>query len=157
MRSLPVKLIVAGEFYANEEAYHQRVEAAGLTEQVIFHNRYIPNQEVENYFNAADMVVQPYKTATQSGVTQVAYHFGKPMLVTRVGGLPEIVADRKAGYVCTPEAREIAAALEDFFLKNRKEAFERYVAADRQRFSWDRFTQLFYDLMRELNPPDKDG
>lgn len=149
LRDLPVKLIVAGEFYANEEMYRKMVADAHLREKVIFHNRYIPNQEVENYFNAADIVVQPYKSATQSGVTQIAYHFGKPMLVTRVGGLAEIVAHGRSGYVCPPNPEAIASSLADFFLHHRKEAFEQGVAADRQRFSWDRFTRLFYELMED--------
>ncbi len=151
MRELPVNLIVAGEFYSNEEAFFKQVTAAGLETRVIFHNRYIPHQQVENFFNAADIVVQPYKTATQSGVTQVAYHFGKPMLVTDVGGLAEIVPHGRCGYVCSPDPKEIASALSGFFTQNRKEEFEKNVAADRERFSWNRFTRLFYELMNEID------
>ncbi len=148
LKAQNIKLIVAGEFYADEEKYRTLVKNSGLEDKVLFFNRYIPNSEVENFFNAADIVVQPYKTATQSGVTQVAYHFEKPMLVTNVGGLPEIVPHGEAGYVCKPEAGEIAAALTDFFVNRRKEPFEENVRTGKLRFGWDRFTRLFYDLMK---------
>lgn len=146
-----VRLIVAGEFYSDREKYLDKVKKSALEEQVLFFDRYIPNSEVEDFFNAADIVVQPYKSATQSGVTQVAYHFNKPMLVTRVGGLAEIVAHGRAGYVCQPEAGEIAEALHDFFSNDRKKTFETYVAAEKQRFGWDHFTKLFYDLKEECD------
>lgn len=146
-----IRLIVAGEFYSDREKYLDKVKKSALEEQVLFFDRYIPNSEVEDFFNAADIVVQPYKSATQSGVTQVAYHFNKPMLVTRVGGLAEIVAHGRAGYVCQPEAGEIAEALHDFFSNDRKKTFETYVAAEKQRFGWDHFTKLFYDLKEECD------
>lgn len=151
LQSLNIKLIVAGEFYADEEKYRGMVKNSGLEDKILFFNRYIPNSEVENFFNAADIVVQPYKTATQSGVTQVAYHFEKPMLVTNVGGLPEIVPHGEAGYVCNPEAGEIATALTDFFVNQRKQTFEENVRTGKLRFGWDRFTRLFYDLMEKTH------
>lgn len=145
-----IRLLVAGEFYSNEETYRKLVGDLGLEKMVIFASNYIPNEEVQYYFNAADMVVQPYRSATQSGVTQVAYHFHKPMLVTNVGGLPEIVPHGKAGYVCNPDPDEIAASIDDFYRFNRKASFEAHVVEEKTKFTWDRFTRLFYDLNDEF-------
>ena len=146
-----IRLIVAGEFYSNEKKYRDLVHSLQLEDHIIFIDRYIPNNEVANFFNASDMVVQPYKSATQSGVTQVAYHFGKPMLVTNVGGLPEIVAHQKAGYVCEPEAGSITEAILDFYDQNRKSSFEEFVIKEKERFAWHHFTKLFYELKTETD------
>jgi D-inositol-3-phosphate glycosyltransferase len=151
IRNRKVKLLVAGEFYSNEDLYRQQVKNLNLDDVVLFYDRYIPNDQVAVFFNAADMVVQPYKTATQSGVTQIAYHFHKPMLVTNVGGLPEIVEHGKAGYVCRPEPESIASAIDDFYVNNRRPQFESFVEKEKQRFAWKHFTKLFYDLMSTLS------
>lgn len=146
-----IKLLVAGEFYSNEIQLRNQVKRLNLEDKVIFYNHYIPNDEVADFFNAADMVVQPYKTATQSGVTQIAYHFLKPMLVTNVGGLPEIVPHGKVGYVCSPDAAEISEAIGDFYINNRKNSFEKGVKEEKERFAWSLFTRLFYELMQEID------
>ena len=96
------RLIVAGEFYTAREPYLNRIADNGLQDEVLLHDRFIPDDDVKYYFSAADFVVQPYKTATQSGVTQIAYQFCVPMVVTKVGGLAEIVPDGRVGYVCEP-------------------------------------------------------
>ncbi|MCS7078319.1 MAG: glycosyltransferase [Bacteroidia bacterium] len=95
-----VKLLIAGEFYGNEEYYLDKIKSSGLNERIYLHNYFIPQNKVHLYFSACDVVVQPYLSATQSGVTQVAYFFGKPMIVTDVGGLSEIVISQKSGLVC---------------------------------------------------------
>jgi D-inositol-3-phosphate glycosyltransferase len=146
-----IKLLVAGEFYSNELQYRNQVRDLKLEDRIIFYDHYIPNDKVADFFNAADMVVQPYKTATQSGVTQIAYHFHKSMLVTNVGGLPEIVPHGKAGYVCKPDASEIASAIVDFYINNRKLTFETTVKKEKERFAWPLFTRLFYELMQEID------
>lgn len=146
-----IRLIVAGEFYANEKKYRDMVKSLQLENEIIFVDKYIPNGEVSSYFNACDMVVQPYKSATQSGVTQVAYHFCKPMLVTNVGGLPEIVAHQKAGYVCEPEPGSITEAILDFYGQKRKSSFEDFVKKEKERFAWRHFTRLFYELKKETD------
>lgn len=146
-----LRLIVAGEFYANEKKYRDLVKSLQFENDIIFVDKYIPNGEVSSYFNACDMVVQPYKSATQSGVTQVAYHFCKPMLVTNVGGLPEIVAHQKAGYVCEPEPGSITEAILDFYGQNRKSSFEDFVKKEKERFAWRHFTRLFYELKKETD------
>ncbi|MFC2111528.1 glycosyltransferase, partial [Bacteroidota bacterium] len=102
---LPIKLLVAGEFYSNKDKYYEQVEKLNLKDKVIFTNDFVPDSQVADYFCASDIIVQPYKDATQSGVTQIAYHFEKPMLVTDVGGLAEIVP-KEVGYVVQPNAKE---------------------------------------------------
>ncbi|MBI5917620.1 MAG: glycosyltransferase [Bacteroidetes bacterium] len=136
IRQMNLRLIVAGEFYGNREFYEKRIAELGIENQLVMRTEYIPNDEVRHYFGAADLVVQPYRTATQSGISQMAYHFEKPMVVTAVGGLPEIVPNGKAGYVVPVEPVAIADAIVDFFENNRAAAFTEGVAEGKKRFSW---------------------
>lgn len=145
-----IKLIVAGEFYSNEDKYISLINKLGISDHVILKNEFIPNSEVQNFFNATDIVVQPYKSATQSGVAQIAYHFHKPILVTNVGGLAEIVPHEKVGYVVSTKPDEITNALINFFSKNRKMEFEKNLVIEKQRFSWDKMTNTMYELINEL-------
>lgn len=136
LNDIPVKLIVAGEFYSKPDPYFKLQKELGLEGRIIWHTHFIPNQKVREYFGVADIVAQPYKSATQSGVTQVAYHFEVPMLVTRVGGLPEMVPHLKAGYVVDPEPLAIAEAISDFFHNKRYDAFKTFISEEKKRFSW---------------------
>lgn len=145
------KLIVAGEFYAPKEPYLRQIETLGLSDEVILRDRFIPDDEVKYYFSAADFVVQPYRSATQSGVTQIAYQFCVPMVVTDVGGLAEIVPDGRVGYVCAPEVGAVAQAVERMYEPGRLDRFRENMVEERKRFSWevmcDRITEL-YDRVR---------
>ena len=140
------RLIVAGEFYASREKYVSLIDESGLRDEVALHDRFIPDEEVRYYFSAADCLVLPYRSATQSGVTQIAYNFSLPMIVTDVGGLPEIVPDGRTGLVCAPTAEGIADALrrvrEVGTLRRLRDNF----AEERKRFSWgamcDRLTEV---------------
>lgn len=136
-----VRLLVAGEFYGDPKPYLDRINELDISDSVVMHNDYIPDDRVNLYFRACDIVAQPYKTATQSGVTQVAFHFEKPMLVTNVGGLPEIVPDGKVGYVVEPDAQQIADALVRFYKEGREEAFTEGVREEKKKYSWDRMTK----------------
>ncbi|MEQ8703570.1 MAG: glycosyltransferase [Phaeodactylibacter sp.] len=149
VRTLGVKLIVAGEFYDDPAPYQQLIAGQGLEEQIVLRNAYIPNSEVGAYFGAADLVVQPYKTATQSGISQLAFHFGKPMVVTRVGGLPEIVQHGKEGYVVDVSPEAIAAAIADFYHNQQQESMETAVRAGRSRFSWENMVRGIEALIRQ--------
>ena len=120
-----------------------------IKDRVIICDKYIPDEEVKNFFNLADMVVQPYKSATQSGVTQVAYHFEKPMLVTDVGGLREIVPDGKVGYVVEPEPKKIADAICDFYDNDRKEFFEANIVEEKKKYEWSKMTETIMKLYKE--------
>lgn len=135
-----IKLIVAGEFYTDHSVYMNLISKLKINDLVELRTDYIPNSDVPNYFNSADIIAQPYKSATQSGVTQISYHFNKPMLVTNVGGLPEIVPHLKAGYVVNPDPEEIKDALIDYFSNNRLNEFTANVIIEKERFSWDKMT-----------------
>lgn len=147
LRALPLKLIVAGEFYEDEQHYQNMIERLGIREQVVLHTDFIPNERVKHYFNAADIITQPYKTATQSGVTQIAFHFEKSMLVTNVGGLAEIVPHGKIGYVVEPDAKEIADALCDFYENNRQSDFEQNILEEKKKYAWSRMTEAINGLL----------
>ena len=146
LRGLPLKLLVAGEFYDAKTPYLDRIKALGLEERVVVHDRFVPDDEVKDYFNAADIVVQPYKSATQSGVTQIAYHFEKPMLVTNVGGLEEIVPNGVVGYAVAPEVKSIADALVDFFEHDRGDEFARHLLVEKEKYSWQKLSNAILSL-----------
>lgn len=147
----PLKLIVAGEFYDKKEPYLQMIDNLNIKDKVIICDKYIPDEDVKNFFNLADMVVQPYKSATQSGVTQVAYHFEKPMLVTDVGGLREIVPDGKVGYVVEPKPEKIADAICDFYDNDRKESFEENIVEEKKKYEWSKMTETIKKLYDEVS------
>lgn len=149
LTGLKLKLLVAGEFYNNEKYYRDLVEELGLKGRVLFYDHFIPDTMVPVYFSAADLVVQPYKSATQSGVTQIAYHFEKPILVTNVGGLPELVPHLRAGYVCNQDAEEIAGSISDFFTQKREKAFIAYIQEIKKNYSWDLFVKQFTLLLEQ--------
>ena len=140
-RDLNVRLIVAGEFYSGSEKYLELEKELGLEGLVVWKSDFVPDSEVRYCFGAADIIVQPYKSATQSGVTQIAYHFEKPMLVTDVGGLAETVPDGKVGYVVCPEAGAIADALIDFFENGRQEQFDEGIIQEKKRYAWSNMTR----------------
>ena len=145
-----IKLIVAGEFYADKTKYLDLIKELNLEDDVILRTSYISNTEVQHYFNGADIVAQPYKSATQSGVTQIGYHFNTPMLVTNVGGLAETIPHMQVGYVVEPDPNEIAAALIDFFENRRLEDFTNNILKEKKRFSWDKMTNSIIELTRQI-------
>jgi D-inositol-3-phosphate glycosyltransferase len=149
LRKRGVKLIVAGEFYEDDKPYRELVSGYNLENDILFFDHFIKDEEVPLFFGCADLVVQPYKSATQSGVTQIAYHYGKPMLVTDVGGLKEIVPHGKCGYVVKPEVGEIADAISDFFENDRMEAFSGCVVEEKKRFSWERLTGAILECYKK--------
>lgn len=148
LRKASTKLIVAGEFYEGKEAYLSQIKKLGLEDKVLVYDEFIPDEKVKDYFNAADIVVQPYKSATQSGVTQIAYHFEKPMLVTDVGGLSEIVPNGVVGYVTQPNPSAIADALVDFYENARAESFEKNIAVEKKKYSWERMVKTILSVAK---------
>ncbi|MDD2487917.1 MAG: glycosyltransferase [Bacteroidales bacterium] len=148
LKEFPVKLLVAGEFYDDSKRYYDRVKELSLEERIRFDARFIPDSEVKNYFCATDLVVQPYKSATQSGVTQIGYHFEKPMLVTNVGGLAEIIPNKKVGYVVEPKAQSIANAIIDFCI-NRPD-FSEGIKQEKKKYSWENMTQAIEKIYKQL-------
>jgi Glycosyltransferase len=136
-----IHLIIAGEFYESSTPYEEIIAKHQLQDVVHQFTSFIPNGEVQYYFSAADLIVQPYRNATQSGITQVAYHFEKPMVVTNVGGLAEVVPDGKTGFVTTPEPSEIAKTILRFFEPNSIPALQENLATEKKKYSWDSFIE----------------
>lgn len=147
LRKFPLKLIVAGEFYENPEPYLSQIAKLKLGNFVELRTVFIPDSEVRNYFSVADIVAQPYRTATQSGVSQIAYHFEKPMLVTNVGGLAEIVPHGKVGYVVDVEPAQIADALVDFYENKRAAEFIENIKTEKLKYAWSQMTEAINNLM----------
>ena len=133
-----LKLIVAGEFYEDEKPYMEIVEKLNLGSDILFYKDFIPDSEVHLYFSAADVTVQPYKDATQSGVTQVAYFYNKPMIVTNIGGLPELVPNNQAGFVIDKNPEEIAKAIEKFYSENWADRMGSFVKNEKEKYSWEK-------------------
>lgn len=148
LRVYPMKLLVAGEFYTDIKPYIDLIDQLHLREKVIMHNEFIPDSAVSDYFSASDLVVQPYKSATQSGVTQIAYHFNKPMIITNVGGLGEFVPDGKVGYVVEPSVPEIASSILRFFDEKKEDEFSANAAVEKQKYSWDNMVNAIESLVR---------
>jgi len=146
LRQFPVRLIIAGEFYENPQPYLESIIRLKLEGLVELRTGFIPDNEVRNYFSLADIIAQPYRTATQSGVSQIAYHFETPMLVTNVGGLAEIIPDGKVGYVVGVEPKQIADALVDFFANQRSEKMIENIKIEKQKFLWSRMTDAINGL-----------
>jgi D-inositol-3-phosphate glycosyltransferase len=140
IKNSATKLIVAGEFYSEAKPYLDLIAQLGLTDKVILRTDFIPDDMVRYYFCAADMVVQPYKHATQSGVTQICYHFSRPMLVTNVGGLPEIVPHDVVGYVCEPNAESVAEYIHKFYEEHRENTFAANIEVEKEKYRWSVMT-----------------
>jgi glycosyltransferase involved in cell wall biosynthesis len=135
LKKLNIRLLIAGEFYEDENDYLQIIKQNHLEEAVILHNHFIPDSEVKWHLCAADAVIQPYRAATQSGVTPLAYYFEKPMVVTNVGGLPALVPHLKCGIVCEPQPESIAQAILKFYELGESH-FKPHIKTEREKYSW---------------------
>ena len=140
------KHIVVGRQYKQTNPSFTLPPTAATDLQRMLRNEFIPDADLRKYFGVADLIVQPYKSATQSGVTQVAFHFEKPTLVTNVGGLGEIVHDHKMGYACNPDAQSIATDLLDYFNNSRQSAFTQYLINEKSKYAWSNLTQVFLNI-----------
>lgn len=138
-----VRLLVVGDFDGNREEYEELIRTLRIGERIKVIDGYTPDKEVEKYFAACDLVLLPYESATQSGIVQIAFGFERPVIVSRVGGLPEVVKDGETGYVtkpCAPE--ELADKVKQFFREGRAEEFEENIKKEAARFSWERMGEV---------------
>jgi len=142
-----LKLLVAGEFYDDEKPYLQQINRLGINDDVILRTDFIPDSEVKYYLCAADAVIQPYRNATQSGVTPLAYYFEKPMIVTNVGGLPSLVPNEKAGLVTEPTAQSIANAILRFYQLGEN-YFLPHLRSEKQKYSWSNLTNAIKEISK---------
>ncbi|RYD73952.1 MAG: glycosyltransferase, partial [Sphingobacteriales bacterium] len=142
-----LKLLIAGEFYDDKKLYEEQVERLGITDSLVLRTEFIPDNEIRNYLCAADLVVQPYRNATQSGVTPLAYHFEIPMVVTNVGGLAAMVPHDKAGLVAEPNATSIAEQIEAYFEKGTAH-FMPGLLEEKKKYSWQVMTDSIISLAK---------
>ena len=141
-----VKLIIAGEYYSNKEFYSNLIEKNNLKDKIIDLDGFVDHRDVRYYFCASDLVVQPYKSATQSGVTQIAYHFNKPMVVTNVGGLKEMCPDEKVGYLVEPNKEQVAQGVNRFFAQTDVTHMTKNIIEEKKKYSWNKLTKEIYLL-----------
>lgn len=148
-RDFKVQLWVVGDFGEDKDEYVEQIRRFEIGDQVQMVEGYVPDDEVEKYFAASDLVVLPYLSATQSGIVQIAFGFEKPVLVTEVGGLPDVVTNGKTGYVVEPRSAEmIAEAIMDYYINNRREAFVSQIEKEKDRFSWKTFVDTMMEMVR---------
>jgi glycosyltransferase involved in cell wall biosynthesis len=149
LQTMRVRLLVVGEFYADEDAYRRQIEELGIAGAVTIRSDYIPNDEVGVYFSAADAVVLPYVSATQSGIAQIAYNFDRPVIATDVGGLAEVVHHDRTGFVIPPEnPQALAEAVRNLYTGTRREEFTANVQAEKRHYSWENLVAAIEDLAR---------
>ncbi|WP_235785916.1 glycosyltransferase [Sediminibacterium sp. C3] len=143
----PVKLMIAGEFYDDAATYQNLIKELGLTDYIYPFTHFIPTSDVQYYLNACDFVIQPYRNATQSGVTPLAYHFEKPMLVTNVGALPDMILADKSGWVAEPNPESIAAGIEELYLQG-EDHYLPELRKGKKKYQWDQLVHSIVDLAK---------
>lgn len=150
VKELKIHLLVVGEFYEPREKYETIIDQLGVKDNVTIVDHFIPTSEIKYYFSAADLIIQTYKTASQSGVSQIAYNFECPILVTNTGGLGEVVFHEKTGYVTEKDPDEIAHYIADYFQNNRRSSFSETMHQEKDKFSWKVFSEKIMDLYNRL-------
>lgn len=144
-----IKLLVVGDFGDDEPEYQTMIDRLGVRDTLEIHKGYIPDKEVEKYFAASDLVVLPYESATQSGIVQIAYSFEKPVVVTDVGGLPDVVADNLTGYVVPSKSPEaLADKIGEFFAYKKADTFKEHIKQEAYKFSWERMRENIENLYK---------
>ena len=150
LKEMNVKLIIAGEFYDDKNYYERLIKELNLVDRIYLHAGFIPNEEIKNYFCASNLVTLTYRSATQSGVTQVAFHFEKPVVVTNVGGLSEIIPNDIAGYVAEPNPSDIENKIADYFKLNKEEEFTAGMKKEKEKYDWKLFVHEVIRLAEQI-------
>lgn len=147
-----INLLVAGEFYEEETPYKEKVSSHNLEDNVKFISGFIPDDKVKYIFSACDCIVLPYSDSTQSGIVQIAYYYDKPVIVTDVGGLREVVIDGKTGLIIEPNnPKVIAEAIKKFYKENLEESFSKNIETEKEKYSWEYFIKNLYNLILNKN------
>jgi glycosyltransferase involved in cell wall biosynthesis len=142
-----LRLLVVGEFYGDEDVYRKQVSDLSLEQNVSVYSEYVRNEDVGMYFSACDVVVLPYVSATQSGIVQIAYQFDKPVIATGVGGLAEVVLDKKTGFIVPPEnPNALADAVVRFYKEKRELLFRANVLKEKKKYSWNTLVKVIEQL-----------
>ena len=142
-----LKLLIAGEFYDDEKSYKEQIDKLGIEQQLILRTNFINDNEVKYYLCASDVIVQPYRSATQSGVTPLAYHFEIPMIVTNVGGLAALVPDNKVGLIAEPNAASIAEKIIQFF-NNGEQQYLPFLKEEKKKYSWSKMVEAIMSIAK---------
>jgi glycosyltransferase involved in cell wall biosynthesis len=148
LRSMDIKLLVAGEFYQDSKPYLELIHTLGISSSVILHDKFIPDADVKYFCCAADFIIQPYRNATQSGVTPLAYHFEVPMVVTNVGGLPAMVQQGLTGVVVEPNEASIASGIAEAY-RHGREHFVPSIREAKKKYSWQALTSAILQTAYE--------
>ena len=143
-----IKLIIAGEFYENEKYYRQKIHDLNLSKSIIIFDHYINNDEVSTYFCASDIIVQPYLSATQSGISMIALHFNRPVLATNVGGLSDYIKNNQNGYLIEPSSKKIVDSLLDFFDNKKSKVYEANIKLIKKQYSWSNLVNSFESIFK---------
>ena len=143
-----IKLVVAGEFYANREKYESMVSSLRIENQLYWHTDFIPDAKIADYFSAADAVILPYKASTQSGVTQIAFYYDLPIIATNVGGIKEMVEGNTHGLIVDANAQSISKGILNFYANDNREIYRQNIARDKSNYSWAAFVEA---ILNEAN------
>jgi glycosyltransferase involved in cell wall biosynthesis len=131
------------------QSYREQIRTLGLEDAVTLQADYVPNERVGEYFSAADLVVLPYLSATQSGIAQIAYNFDRPVIATNVGGLAEVVLDGRTGYIVPPEDPDaLAHAIARFYSEQREQEFTTHVREEKRKYTWENLVGAIEELAR---------
>jgi D-inositol-3-phosphate glycosyltransferase len=150
LKKMSGMLLIAGEFYEDEEKYRKKIRQLGLEKHIRLYSNYIPNEEISTYFSAADVVVLPYVSATQSAIVPVAYHFNKPVIVTDVGGLAEVVTGGRTGFIVPPQNPEaVADAVVKFYHEKCESEFTANIREEKKQYGWDTFVERLESLFEQ--------
>jgi glycosyltransferase involved in cell wall biosynthesis len=149
IKNAKIKLMVVGEFYENAQPYYDLIKTLGIEDRIILHTQFVPDEEVKNYVCSADFIIQPYRNATQSGVTPLAYHFEIPMLVTNVGALADTVPHGKVGFVVDPSVEAIANGITQLYDKGAL-FFKPHIQTEKKKYSWEQMADNFLILHQQL-------
>jgi glycosyltransferase involved in cell wall biosynthesis len=147
-----MRLLVVGEFYDDPSIYLNQIKELGIEKEVTIVNQFVPNEEVGKYYSAADLVVLPYKSATQSGILNVAYAFLKPALVTDVGGLAEFIKEKETGLVVKPDSPEsIAEGVKEFFKLSKHVNFAENIREASKENEFNKLNLLFKEIIKDTD------
>ena len=142
-------VLAIGESYENEKKYRELIKKEGIEDFFIWENRYVPDNEMNQYFSACDVVALPYKSASQSGIIPIAYHFNKPVVVTDVGGLPDMVENNKTGFIIkSNNSKLLADVLAENLKENRFKNMSQNINEFKKQFSWDNFIKGIISLLK---------
>jgi glycosyltransferase involved in cell wall biosynthesis len=147
LKHIDARLVIAGEFWENKDRYLEMIERLDLAKKVTIFDRYIPNEETPYFFHAADIVILPYTSVTGSGLVQMAFGFQKPVVVSDIGSLSEVVSDKITGFLVPPkDPHEIAKAVVEFFAQSDKEEMIDRIKKEKEKFSWDHLVHTIEKL-----------